>query len=157
MNKETVELGFILKQIKDYEFTMQDFDDRLRLQKLIYLLQASGVYLGYDFSWYLRGPYCSQLAHNGFALRKVYGDIPDDIRLKNECDRKNFAKFQKFVDGKDIDGLEIAASLHYQKTVRGKNVTDEDILKKVTEKRPNFTEQKVRDIWGEMKKWQLIR
>ena len=50
MNKETVELGFILKQIKDYEFTMQDFDDRLRIQKLIYLLQASGVYLGYDFS-----------------------------------------------------------------------------------------------------------
>lgn len=90
-------------------------------------------------------------------MRTVYSDIPNDIRLKSEPDRKNFAKFQKFVEGKDIDGLEIAASLHYQKTLRGKSMTDEEMLKKVTEKRPNFTEQQVRSIWEEMKKWKLIR
>ncbi len=156
MNRESVELGFILKQIKDYDFSMRKFNDRLKLQKLIYLLQACGVYLGYDFSWYLRGPYCSLLAHNGFALQNVYDAIPDSIELKNKEDRNNFAKFQKFIEGMGIDELEIAASLHYLKKVRGKHVSDEDILKMVTKKRDRFTEQQVSGIWQEMKKQKLL-
>lgn len=155
MNRESVELGFILKKIEDYEFSMDEFDDRLKLQKLVYLLQACGVYLGYDFSWYLRGPYCSLLAHNGFSLKNVYNVIPDTVQLKDKKDRDNFAKFLKFIKDKDINGLEIAASLHYLNKVRGKR-TDEDILKQVVEKRDNFTKQQVDEIWWEMKKQQLV-
>ncbi len=152
MNRESVELGFVLKK---YEFSMDEFDDRLKLQKLVYLLQACGVYLGYDFSWYLRGPYCSLLAHNGFNLQDVYKVIPDDIKLKDKKDRDNFEKFLEFIKDKDIDELEIAASLHYLNKVRGK-CTDEDILKKVIAKRDNFTKQQVDKIWWEMKKQQLV-
>ena len=76
MTRESVELGFILKQIPGYDFSLEGFSDRLKLQKTIYLLQVFGVYLGYDFSWYLRGPYCSILAANGFLLQDIYDEIP---------------------------------------------------------------------------------
>ena len=155
MNRESVELGFVLKQIKDYKFSMQKFEDRLKLQKMIYLLQAFGVYLGYDFSWYLRGPYCSKLAHSGFSLGDTYEAIPDNVELRSKEDKNNFARFQEFIKGKDIDALEIAASLHYLKKVHGESISEEKILKIVTEKRPNFMERQVKGIWKEMKRQQL--
>ena len=156
MSRESVELGFVLKQIKEYEFSMDTFDDRLRLQKMIYLLQACGVYLGYDFSWYLRGPYCSLLAHNGFDLQDVYDVIPDNIELKSREDRGRFDSFQKFIKGKSIDDLEIAASLHYLNKVRRTHETDKEILRKVTEKQDRFTAPQVEKIWKEMKERHLI-
>ncbi len=156
MNRESVELGFILKQIKDYNFSMDEFDERLKLQKLVYLLQSCGVYLGYDFSWYLRGPYCSLLAHNAFSLEN-YDQIPDDIELKKSDDKKNFEKFLKFINNKNIDDLEIAASLHYLKKVHGYGVGDKTIIGWVVAKRKNFTESQVQKIWQEMKKYQLIQ
>ena len=157
MNRESVELGFVLKQIGGYEFSMDTPNDRLKLQKLIYLLQAHGVYLGYDFSWYLRGPYCSLLAHSGFDLQNAYDIIPDDIQLKSKEDRGRFEKFQEFIRGKGIDKLEIAALLHLLDKLREARTTDEEILRRVTKKRDSFTEKQVSEIWREMKRRRLIQ
>lgn len=54
MNRMVVDLGVLLKNTPGYDFSMASFNDRLRLQKTVYLLQAFGIYPGYDFSWYLR-------------------------------------------------------------------------------------------------------
>ena len=61
----SVWLGLVLKKIPEFsdDFSMDRFNDRLKLQKIIYLLQAFDVYLGYNFGWYLRGPYCSIASH----------------------------------------------------------------------------------------------
>ena len=134
---------------------MDEFDDRLKLQKTIYILQACGVYLGYDFSWYLRGPYCSSLAHNGFSLQEHYHLIPDDVNFRDRKDRDKFAKFLNLVTNKKVDELEITASLHYLKTIH-KNYTDQQIIEKVVQKRENFTQPQVNQIWQEMKKQNLI-
>lgn len=45
-------------------------DDRLAIQKSIYLAQAAGVKLNYWFDWYLNGPYCSSLADDYYEARK---------------------------------------------------------------------------------------
>lgn len=50
-------------------FEIDQFDDRLILQKAIYLAQATGVDLGYYYRWYLHGPYCPALAKDGFAIK----------------------------------------------------------------------------------------
>lgn len=44
------------------------FDDRLIVQKTVYLLQQAGVELGYSFRWYLRGPYSPAAADDLFTL-----------------------------------------------------------------------------------------
>ena len=158
MNRESVELGYILKRIDSYDFSMNEFSDRLKLQKMIYLLQAFDVYLGYDFSWYLRGPYCSVLAHNGFHLQTIYDRVPDSVDLKNKRDRKNFERFLKFVRNKTVDELEIASSLHYLKTIHGNGggMSDGEILEKTANKQKRFTREQTDAIWKEMSECRLV-
>ena len=44
------------------------FDQRLIIQKMIYLAQAAGVDLGYYYRWYLRGPYSPDLTGDAFSI-----------------------------------------------------------------------------------------
>src|SRR5712692_9178371 len=48
---------------------LDSFDDRMALQKTIYLCQLGGIHLGYRYNWYLRGPYSPDLTRDAFALR----------------------------------------------------------------------------------------
>lgn len=54
INRQTIDLGFILRHFPYVEFSMDGFDGRLRLQRFICLLQTFDIYLGYEFSWYIR-------------------------------------------------------------------------------------------------------
>lgn len=155
LNREVVELGFVLKQIKDYEFSMAGFDDRLKFQKTVYLLQAFGVYLGYDFSWYLRGPYCTILAANGFSLRGIYASIPGQgVKFDDKASQKRFERFLKFVRGKSADELEIAASLHYlAQTCR---TPGEEAKAEVEGRQGRFGRAQVEGVWKEMEECRLI-
>ncbi len=138
MNKQTVDLGYVLKQFPKYDFTMKGFDDRLRLQKFIYLLQAHGIYLGYDFSWYLHGPYCTTLARRGFALERIYKEVPgDEVWFESPQVQDRFAKFKDAIVDKiaDVKFLEVAASLHILKL---SGMSDEDACAKVSKKKQQF-------------------
>ena len=155
MNRQVVELGFILKQIPDFGFSMDNFDNRLKLQKSLYLLQSFGVYLGYAFSWYLRGPYCSILSTNGFELNEIYDEIPTKkVEFKKSETQKKFKSFLKFMEDKNTDELEIASSLHYLKQVCTLN--DDGIKNKVVMKQKRFTIKQIDELWEEIKKCQLI-
>ena len=155
MNREVIDLGFILNQIQDYNFSMDTFEDRLKLQKTLYLLQSFGIYLGYDFSWYLRGPYCTSLTINAFALEDIYDDIPlvPKVKFKDSDKQKLFTNFLKLVKGKNVDELEIMASLHYLKQIRNDDV---EIKKKVENKQERFSVDQIDDMWSELKKWKLV-
>lgn len=61
-------LSTILQRLGIEKIDMTDFDNRLRYQKLIYLLQNYGVSLGYGYSWYVRGPYSPPLTRNLFTI-----------------------------------------------------------------------------------------
>jgi hypothetical protein len=54
---------------------LQSFDDRLLLQKRMFLLDVAGVDLGYVHSWYLRGPYSPALTRDAFACERELGPI----------------------------------------------------------------------------------
>ena len=49
-------------------FGIDSFQDRLIMQKAIYLAQAAGVHLGYFYQWYLHGPYSPSLTRDEFAI-----------------------------------------------------------------------------------------
>ena len=158
MNRQTIDLGFILKHFPDMEFSMDMFDDRLRLQKFIYLLQTFDIYLGYDFSWYIRGPYCSTLSTCGFALKHIYNKIPGKkIRFSDPAVQERFKKFQKFIKGHETNPefLEIAASLHYL-NVAGAPEKDNTIRKLMEKKPGRFTPARCEEVWEELKKWHLL-
>ena len=148
MNRQPVDLGYVLRQFPQFKFGMHDFDHRLRVQKFVYLLQSFDVYLGYDYSWYLRGPYCSMLAASGFALAEFYAGIPQGVRMAFSSPAVNnrFEEFKGFIGGyeNDTDFLEIAASFHFLEA--GGNLGRDEVLQRVVNKRPQFTEEKCKDV-----------
>lgn len=157
------DLGYILKLVPNADFKMDGFNDRLRLQKIVYMLQAFGVYLGYGFSWYFRGPYCTSLARAGFELEHVYDMIPDDVRVKPIDPRardglKRCIRFLRSVmDGPDdLDRIEIAASLHL--LVITTSLAKQDIFRRVREKMDvrGVTDDMCEEMWRKLQKEGLV-
>jgi uncharacterized protein YwgA len=104
-------LGGVLKNIYS-SFDMQSFENRLKLQKIIYLLQAHGLNLGYVFSLYLYGPYSTELTRDGFELPE-FSKI-NFASFENTDSQGKFQSFVRFIEPhkNNITWLEIAASIH---------------------------------------------
>ena len=159
VDRQAMDLGYILRQFPDLDFGMDDFDHRLRVQKFVYLLQAFDIYLGYDYSWYLHGPYCTRLATVAYALGPLYDKIPcdKDMVFVNPAVQKRFEQFKRFIRGRenDNDFLEVAASEHILHKTSG--MPRADIVKRVAAKRNRFDEGYCNDVWDEMReKWRLV-
>ncbi|MBI4865125.1 MAG: hypothetical protein HY815_33430 [Candidatus Riflebacteria bacterium] len=73
MDRRQVALKLVLDGL-GLSVDLGSFDDRLILQKAIYLAQEAGVDLGYYYRWYLRGPFCPAVAEDGFALLAGVGE-----------------------------------------------------------------------------------
>jgi len=100
-------------------FAMNTFDERLVLQKAVYLGQAAGVKLGYYFSWYLRGPYCSPLAADAFCVAEELTQDTDDWH-RWKLDEESNKRLNEVKDLVDLHGdlekaawLELLASIHF--------------------------------------------
>lgn len=138
---------------------MYDTGHRLRVQRFVYLLQAFDIYLGYDYSWYMRGPYCTRLAAVGCALEPLYGMIPcdKDMVFADPGVQDRFEHFKRFIRGRENDGdfLEAAASLHVLHRTSG--MPRADIVRKVAAERDRFGEEYCNGVWDEMAgKWRLV-
>lgn len=77
MDRQQIGLNLTLKTL-DYPLSLETFDNRMAIQKVIYLCQAAGVHLGYRYNWYLRGPYSPDLTRDAFALRSIRNSEFDD-------------------------------------------------------------------------------
>lgn len=160
MNRQPVDLGFVLRQFPGLEFGMHTFEHRLRIQKFVYLLQAFDVYLGYDYSWYLRGPYCSNLAASGCALAGFYADIPDGagMHFSSPSVHGRFARFKEFIGGRENDNafLETAASLHLLEGEGGMG-RGEALDTVAGRGRPGLTREYCAGAHSHLEKWGLVR
>jgi len=104
--------GFVeaLRRGLDFEFNVNKFDHRLKLQKLVYLAKVIGVpRLEYNFSLYLRGPYSSELADDYYHLTKDFEVSEKEVKVF--INDPAFKKFVSIVEGKDSLWLEIASTL----------------------------------------------
>lgn len=157
VNRQIIELGTVLRQFPKFEFSMDEFDARLRLQKFIYLLQTFDVFLGYNYNWYIRGPYCSTLTTCGFGLQTVYDKIPEgtEMEFADPTIRDRFNRFKDFIRDKemDTDWLEIAASIHILDRL---DYDRNAVIQQVVDKQARFTHEQVEGIWGEMERWELL-
>lgn len=153
-NKDVIDLGLVLKNIDNFD--MSTFDGRLILQKTVYLMQSFGIYVGYDFTWYLRGPYSTKLARNGFALQEVYSNMPKGYFDQQDIKEK-FARFLNFMQNKknNADTLEILASIHFLKKVYP-SMKKPEIIEKVKKKQSYFTKVQCEKGWTELKETKLI-
>jgi len=76
----------LLRTLLGREINMKDFEDRLLLQKLVYILQNIGINSDYYFSWYVRGPYSCGLANEAFDFCKSGDKL--EVLVPNPEERK---------------------------------------------------------------------
>ncbi len=144
--------------------SMESFDERLIVQKAVYLAQAAGVNLGYYFRWYLRGPYAPSLAKSAFAICEELGASSDELE-QWKLDSASAERLQKLAplmaaedtEERRASKLELLASVHYL-VDRGQVPSDDVhvIEKKLLDFDKDFNGQQITDALGELKSHGLL-
>ncbi len=170
MDKGYILLKLVLDRIGLGSLEIDNFASRKILQKKIYLLQLTGIDLGYRYNWYLYGPYCPVLANDTFTLR-------DEIKYDNEFSNyelnsrtsNKLATLQKIVDLPDDpetnepEWIELLASLHYLKHIaywtRKDNPQFDEVFSKLAQSKPHFSDRKelARLAWRRLESVGLVK
>jgi hypothetical protein len=118
MNKQQIALKLVLDEL-GLSIRVASFHERLAIQKGCYLAQAGDVNLGYYFSWYLRGPYCSSLARDAFAVSDELDSNTDESAewKLDEQTISRLAKVRALITESPMTDLprklELLASVHF--------------------------------------------
>jgi uncharacterized protein YwgA len=135
----------VFKSIFNKDFQPNLFEDRLEMQKTVYLLQNMGISVGdYKFMWYKHGPYSQTLQNDILNLRKT-----DEINIEFSTDAKREIEALKsaiFKDGLEYDisqWVECLGSLQYIKeNILPSSIEDESILKELESRKPHLNNNK---------------
>ena len=120
---------------------MTSFSTRLRVQKILYLLQELGLQTGWKFSWYIRGPYSPDLAHELFEHReKAAKDLKADDN-ENKAIRKFRDKFGQLP--LNAQQLEAAAAVMY--VAKSTGLRSAALATRVSKEKPYLPRQLVED------------
>lgn len=102
------------------QIDMSNFNSRLVFQKLTYLLQELGLQLNNGFGWYIKGPYSSDAASDGFQLAPIQDRVEhipelseDELRSLETFGRLLAESREEFADRDEAYSLELLASLHF--------------------------------------------
>lgn len=139
------------------------FNDRLTLQKAIYLAQAAGVQLGYSHGWYIRGPYSPALARDAFAVAAEIAE-GDDESSRWRLDDESRDRVRGLADiipagssARRARNLELLASVHYLVTRRQVARTDDAQLAETLHKYgKRFSRDEIRAALDELSKYDLF-
>ncbi len=135
----------VFRSIFDRDFQPDQFEDRLEMQKAVYLLQNMGISVGdYRFMWYKHGPYSQTLQNDILSLQRV-----DDINIDFSADAKREIEtlknviFKKGLEYSESQWVECLGSLHYIKeNLLPSSVGDEVILNELKKKKPHLCNNK---------------
>ncbi|GBE17519.1 hypothetical protein BMS3Abin16_00102 [archaeon BMS3Abin16] len=136
--------GFVeaLKETSVLDFKVAYFNNRLKLQKLVYLAEAQGIKLGYgnSYNMYIHGPYSPNLAEDYYKIDSV--PHVETVNLTDE--------FTRLVKGKSEEWLELAATaLMIRK--RYPEIDENHIIKLVRSGKPWAEEETLRAILAELR------
>lgn len=94
---------------KLHDDTDDGFDNRLKLQKYVYLARYFGLDLGYRYYMYLHGPYSSKLTKAYYTL-----DLAS-LPFTSPPSKLHASEFVSALKGKSSDWLEIGATILHEK------------------------------------------
>lgn len=120
------------------EFKREEFDDRLLIQKSVYLMQLMGIDLRFRYSWYLRGPFSKGLSHavyeidedvkqraRGLSLRSEVTPVLDQMKKIAEQMPQQLNKPRWF---------ELVASIHFLIHISGVEATKKEVAEALKER-----------------------
>lgn len=95
----------LLKDNLDFSFNINSLDDRIKLQKYVFIAKSFGLDFGYHYSLYIHGPYSPNLANDYYYLSlngyNDNGQLPRTFKIES---------FKSAVQGRSIKWLEIVST-----------------------------------------------
>lgn len=138
-------------------------ENRKVLQKQTYLLQESGLDLGYRFGWYIYGPYSPDLTRDAFDLGMQLKHASDTVRKDNLTlqEKSIIEKARRFFDsisgdGRLADRLELITSLHFL-TKANPSLSKAEIAAKLKVFKKNFKDKEIEQGWKELAKLRIVQ
>ncbi|MFZ0511422.1 MAG: hypothetical protein WAM14_07445 [Candidatus Nitrosopolaris sp.] len=83
----------------------EHFNNRLKIQKYVYLVKYYGLDMHYDYNMYLHGPYSQQLAWDCYSLAK------NPEKYDNAMNVTIRDQFFELIGNRDTEWLEVASTL----------------------------------------------
>ena len=163
MDRQQIGLKLTVEGLK-LPFLINTFEDRLILQKAVYLAQAAGVNLGYYYHWYLHGPYCPSLTRDEYAIGCEHGQGIDDSegwKLDDESSGR-LKKLQNLIPKGNRpevrNKLELLASVHFLINRRQVRQNDAREIAATLERfKKNFSEEEVQNALRELIDYGLLQ
>lgn len=147
MNNSHIATAIAIRDLHCY--TLESINDRILLQKKVYLAQDIGLPLGYGYSWYIHGPYSTDLTAVAYQI------IPEgDTAIENHSLKEPFASMITKVNSLEnaideqkltisvVQWYELIASIAYWYK-RGYN-TEKMAVDKIKATKPQFTEEQIK-------------
>lgn len=169
MNEDLVILNRYLTEL-GVPPRIKTLNDRIRVQKAIYLAQAAGADLGYDYNWYLHGPYSPELANDYYKLSEAIfmNKIPAATSPAAEGDgpklKDSYTSILKALapiipppdnfDRPQEDWLELVSSLHFLET---KKSMSPQTARQIIEKQKAHLVQYVDQAQNKLREVSLLR
>ncbi len=145
------------------DFKIKYFQDRLIMQKSVYLAQTAGVNLGYYYHWYLHGPYSPSLTRDEYAIAtdiSVGLDETEGWKLDDRSSQRLEEIRGIFTEperDKLARKLELLASVHFLIERRQVSKVDTSRITTTLERfNKNFSEEDVQKALGELKSYGLL-
>lgn len=136
----------VFKYIFDRKFNPSSFEDRLEMQKSVYILQNMGISVGdYNFLWYKHGPYSQTLQDDIVNLSRTSPDV--NIKFSSDA-KKELDALKAVIEMKDIEysqseWLECLGSILYIKdNLLSRFSTDENILTELVSRKSHLNKTK---------------
>ena len=125
--------------------SIDKFHDRLRLQKLAYLIQEIGGYGGVSHSWYIRGPYSPSLTSILYMGDEV--DAFKEVPQLDDNDNVIIEQVRDLLDGKSDDPmyLELIASVWFLMPNKKMDLDSEQLVVDfMKQEKPYFSVEEVK-------------
>lgn len=141
-------LATVYCDVYQERFSSTDFSKRVKMQKLVYLLQEAGISLGdYSFFWYKHGPYCQKLQDD-----ILYSNFTNNEEIHySDNAYRTISKFKDLfqikTDYNQIHWVECLASLQYLRSnVFAYDAKPKDIISKLESLKPHLNNTEVNNL-----------
>lgn len=155
MNYSYIATAIVLRDLNCT--SIETLNDRILLQKKVYLAQDIGVPLHYGYSWYIHGPYSTDLTAVAYQIiPEGFGDLEN--KTLKEPYKGMLAKINDLDNKKQnthLDSVrwyELLASIAYW--YNHEYQQKDKVLEKIRKTKPQFNEQQVKsglDVYFNLK------
>lgn len=159
MNNQFIAISKVHEYLVDKEISNESLEDRVIIQKVIYLAQCRGVECGnFKFSWYKKGPYSP-------ALTKVVYDNMNDFEGEKLVDfQLNKSAIRRLSSTKEVikhrdntlseaDWIELLGSLVY---LLEDSDDQKSVIKDLIRQKPKYSVPQVKNAISKLEKYELL-